>query len=134
MKTAERGWRTSAPNIVQALLAPGFFGLGESRSKNGWCTMGASSFHSVRATMSTCMLPGCALIPMPVLAWSAGCSALGHMGGTLAGHHCRAEQLWRRLEELSACAAGYLIESLQSWPGQPDLRPKDVIVAAGEAS
>ncbi|CAJ1357078.1 unnamed protein product [Effrenium voratum] len=35
--------------------------------------------------------------------------------------------------QLSACEAGYLVEELEQWPGQPDIRAQDVIVAAGEA-
>mmetsp|Transcript_158084 Transcript_158084/g.507184 ORF Transcript_158084/g.507184 Transcript_158084/m.507184 type:complete len:145 (-) Transcript_158084:1433-1867(-) len=33
--------------------------------------------------------------------------------------------------ELSACPAGYLVERLLEWPGQPDLREGDAIVAIG---
>ena len=28
--------------------------------------------------------------------------------------------------------AGYLVEELEDWPGQPDIRAGDVIVAIGE--
>ena len=34
--------------------------------------------------------------------------------------------------QLSVCEAGYFIEEINEWPGQPDLRAGDVIVAAGE--
>lgn len=34
--------------------------------------------------------------------------------------------------QLSACEAGYLVEELEDWPGQPDIRAGDVIVAIGE--
>ncbi|CAK9038504.1 unnamed protein product [Durusdinium trenchii] len=34
--------------------------------------------------------------------------------------------------QLSACEAGYLVEELDPWPGQSDLRAGDVIVAIGE--
>ena len=34
--------------------------------------------------------------------------------------------------QLSVCEAGYLVEEVDDWPGQPDIRARDVIVAAGE--
>ena len=34
--------------------------------------------------------------------------------------------------QLSACEAGYLVEELEEWPGQPEIRAGDVIVAIGE--
>jgi len=35
--------------------------------------------------------------------------------------------------ELSVCGAGYLVECLLEWPGQPDLREGDAIVAIGQS-
>ena len=36
------------------------------------------------------------------------------------------------LPPLGWCQAGYLVEELDPWPGQSDLRAGDVIVAIGE--
>lgn len=36
------------------------------------------------------------------------------------------------VSSFSVVEAGYLVEELEDWPGQPDIRAGDVIVAIGE--
>ena len=65
---------------------------------------------------------GAGMVPAP---------KLSHHVKHLVALHCALVFLGH--QELSHCSAGYLIETLESWPGQPSLRQRDVIVAAGEA-